>query len=202
MFESLFRAEILVGVISAVISAGGAFMSLVFFRRSQQRQMQNQEVELAQWKNQYLAEIRHWADECMEALSGAVHLCDLDPSKTMGPPLFDRRHLLMQAVSSLIDRGRWFFPNEQLSADRKDRRVFFRGYRDPILDPLVTAYEVLRRLDYLDRAGNTGLRADFVAAKQDFATRMQVVLDPSSRNADFERFVVMTEELRESEKKK
>ena len=199
MFEVLTRVDVLIGFMSAIIAAVGAATSVIYARRSAQRQSQLQELELANWKNQYLAEIRHWADACMHALSAGVHLCDLDPARTADPSMFERRHNLMVRLSALIDMGRWFFPNEELSADRAERRVFFRGYRDPLLDPLVAAYEYTRRLSYLEQTANTVLRDDFVTAKQDFTTKLQVILDPSSRNADFERFVTMKKELEEAQ---
>ena len=45
---------------------------------------------------------------------------------------------------------------------------------------------------------NIALRTEMVAIKRDFTDRMQVVLDPNARKADFERFITMTEELRDS----
>lgn len=200
MFEEL-RGEVIVGIITATVSAVGAYLSYHYFHRSSERERQNQELELAQWKNQYLAEIRLWADEGMNALSRGLHLCELDPVRTAEPGFFERRHTLMVDLSSIIDRGRWFFPNEEMSASARDRRIFFRGYRDPILDPLVAAYEFARHLNYVDPDQNKALRDDFLAAKQDFGSKMQIVLDPGSRNADFERFLTLTEALRATEEK-
>ncbi|MEM1160363.1 MAG: hypothetical protein AAGJ28_05475 [Pseudomonadota bacterium] len=199
LFESL---DGIIGFLSAIIAAVAAATSVLFARRSARRQSQLQEVELANWKNQYLAEIRHWADDCMHALSKGAHLCDLDPEKIQTPSLFERRHALMIDLSSLIDRGRWFFPNEHLSANRTERRIFFRGFRDPLLDPLVAAYDLTKRLNYLDQSDNLTLRDDFVGAKLDFGAKLQIILDPSSRNADFERFLTMKQELEDQQKKK
>ena len=175
----------------------GAYVSYIFAKRAATRQKQFQEVELANWTHQYLAEIRKWADEVVHAMSEAILLCDLDPKRTQEPNLFDRRHAMMGRLSALIDRGRWFFPNEHMKTNQMDRRIVFRGYRDPILDPVVHAHDAVKELNFNDQTQNIVPRKDLVRIKRDFTDRMQVVLDPNSRNADFERFVSMTEELRD-----
>ncbi|MEM7058957.1 MAG: hypothetical protein AAF557_15320 [Pseudomonadota bacterium] len=189
----------IIGLVTGTASIIGAYVSYVFARRAANRQRQFQEVELANWTHQYLSEIRTWADQVVHAMAEAVLLCDLDPKRTENPTLFDRRHAMMGRLSALVDRGRWFFPNEHMRTNQADRRIVFRGYRDPILDPVVHAHDAVKELNFNDQTQNVALRKEIVQIKRDFTDRMQVVLDPNSRNADFERFVTMTEELREGE---
>jgi hypothetical protein len=59
----------------------------------------------------YFEDFRRWADQLVEALTEAIHLCDLDPKQVVGESFFDRRHRLRIALSAMIDRGTWFFPN-------------------------------------------------------------------------------------------
>lgn len=188
----------IIGLVTGTASVIGAYVSFVFARRAANRQKQFQEVELANWTHQYLSEIRKWADQVVHAMSEAIMLCDLDPNRTENPSLFDRRHAMLGRLSALIDRGRWFFPNEHLETNRVDRRIVFRGYRDPILDPVVHAHDAVKDLNFNDQSQNLPLRKEMVAIKRDFTAKMQVVLDPNARNADFERFITMTEELRET----
>ena len=191
----------IIGLITTTASIIGAYVSYVFAKRAANRQRQFQEVELADWTHQYLAEIRTWADEVVEAMSAAVLLCDLDPERTENPTLFDRRHAMLAKLSAMVDRGRWFFPNEYMEADERLGRIAFRGYRDPILDPVVHAHDAVRELNFNDQSQNIALRQDMVRIKRDFTDRMQVVLDPNSRRSDFDRFITMTEELRGEEEK-
>ncbi len=190
----------IIGLVTGTASVIGAYVSYTFAKRAATRQKQFQEVELANWTHQYHAEIRAWADHVVDAMSTAVLLCDLDPAKCEDLSLFERRHAALVRLSALIDSGRWFFPNENLLGDRGQRRIVFRGYRDPILDPVATAYEHLKNLNYKDQTENRALRAQLVAVKREFTDKMQIVLDPNARNADFERFVTMTAELREEKK--
>lgn len=190
----------IIGLVTGTASIIGAYVSYVFARRSANRQRQFQEVELADWTHQYLSEIRKWADEVVHAMSEAILLCDLDPKRTEHPTLFDRRHAMMGRLSALVDRGRWFFPNEHMKTADYDKRIVFRGYRDPILDPVVHAHDSVKELNFNDQTQNVTLRKEMVEIKRNFTDRMQVVLDPNARNADFERFVNLTVELREEEK--
>ena len=59
--------KIIVPVVAAVISLGGAIASSVLALRGQRRQ--------------YFGELRKWGDEVCNTLSEAVHVCDLDPAK-------------------------------------------------------------------------------------------------------------------------
>ena len=66
---------------------------------------------------------------------------------------FDCRNELLGEVSSLIDRGRFLFPNEDVRYGL-DKGAANRGFRDPALDRVVSAYRVLQAVDYRDFGKN------------------------------------------------
>ena len=188
--------DIVVGIASAVISLGGACISLYFSRKSQLAQAQAHEVELASWKQQYLGELRSWADESCDILSDTVHLCDLDPRKVNQPGFFEQSLALRSKLSAICDRGRWFFPNEEAGDFGQHKPSAFRGFRDPILDPLISAYKRIGELSYQEQSKNQPVREALVDDQRDFVDKVQDVLDPWSRNSEFSRIVNLMAELR------
>lgn len=191
--------ETIAAICSAIISFASACGSLYFSVKSAKARSKSHEVELAGWKQQYISELRAWADEVCNKLSEAIHLCDLDPGKTIEPDFFNRRHALLINLSALTDRGRWLFPNYKTSIYGQHKEIAYRGFRDPILDAVVEAYRLVDRMSYTDQQNNVEIRDDLVQAKRNFVASVQVVLDPWGANADFKRFIERMAELRETD---
>ena len=88
-------------------------------------------------RQQYNAEVRIWAGECTDALSGAVYLAAYGPSD---------QNLLQQtisALSALLEQGRLFFPNNPLPPLRgHSTKPVHEGERPRILDWLVFALRI------------------------------------------------------------
>ena len=107
-------ATAVISGLSAAIALGAAVATVWFARRNLRRELLNQEINMMSAEIKYFEEFRKWADQVAEALTEAIHLCDLDPLKTTGEPFFERRHRLRITLSSMIDKGRWFFPNIEI----------------------------------------------------------------------------------------
>ena len=162
----------LISVVALAVSVAAAAGTIVINLRGQRRQ--------------YFSELRRWADEGCDELSEAVHLCDLDPT-TSAIDFVARRHALRVSISSLIDRGRWFFPNLREHEVGVDRDKAFRGFRPPVLDELVAAYKLVGRMDPASHAANGELREPLVAAKRRFSSEIQIYLDPRKSETKFTR---------------
>ncbi len=134
-----------------------------------------------QWR-QYFTELRKWADEACDALSEAVHACELDPTR-MGPnEFFNLRHKLRCSFSSLLDRGRWFFPNLHHEEINIEREEAFRGLRQPALSALAKAYRLVGQMSYTAPQPQT-LRGELVSEKRKFVSAVQDYLDPRNRRS-------------------
>src|SRR5215203_5773068 len=155
-----------IAVMSAVIALGAAAASAIINLRGQRRQ--------------YFAEMRKWADEVCGTLSAAVHACDLNPAHKDGN-FFSKRHELRIALSSLVDRGRWFFPNLHHTEVGIEKDEAFRGLRQPALDLLVKAYWLVGSMSYTDQYSNLALRDPLVELKRKFVSEVQNYLDPRNR---------------------
>jgi hypothetical protein len=172
------------GEIISGLGAGVAFCAMIvtlwFARR-------NLKLQIAATELQYFEDFQKWADQLADALTEAEHLCDLDPKQVAGESFFDRRHRLRIAISSMIDRGRWFLPNIVVDDHGADKELGYRGYRHELLDGPVDSYNCLQRLDCQDRESNQSIRNDLTRAKRKFVGQVQRILDPTSRRIFFDR---------------
>src|SRR5436305_2023981 len=125
---------------SALIALGAAITTVVFAAKNLNRERLNQQLSFISAEQKYFEDMRKWADQLSDALTEAIHLCELDPNRLQGESFFDRRHRLAITISSMIDRGRWFFPNAEIDEYGASKEAGYRGYRHEVLDGLVYAY--------------------------------------------------------------
>jgi len=170
----LSAVNIMIAVLSVLIGAIAGYLT--------HRGVTSQERSR---KQQYFSELRHWADEAVNMLSEAVHLCELDPTKCLEPSFYNRRHNLKAAFSSLIDRGRWFFPNLKSTDYGSWKAEAFSGFRHPVLDNLVYAYGAVRNMNYEDKEKNMFLKEPLVEVKKNFVSEIQRKLDPRKTQKEF-----------------
>jgi hypothetical protein len=174
-------AAILPGVAGAAVALFAALITLWFARRNWTREVINQRLNVLATELKYFEDFRKWANQLADALTEAIHLCDLESDRVTGESFFDRRHRLRIFVSAMIDRGRWFFPNIEVDDHGADKEVGYRGYRHGILDELVAAYKLLGQLDSAKKFNNRSVRDQLTICKRDFVGQVQLVLDPNNR---------------------
>ena len=128
------------GIASALI----AVVSFVLNLRLVARQEKRNAVNL---KMAHDSDIIRWSDEVILALARANEtLCEKGLSYNDND-FAVRRSDERALVSALIDRGRLFFPNRTDTDHGADKEAGFQGYRQPALQELVHAHDVI------DRAG-------------------------------------------------
>ncbi|MGJ5037874.1 MULTISPECIES: hypothetical protein [unclassified Bradyrhizobium] len=189
----LSRAETLqaLPVLSAVIALFAAVTSVWFSTRTLGLAYFKQKLDVMTTELNYFEDIREWGEEVVDALSEAVHLCDLDPKRLdpvsgfKGESFFERRHRLLVAISSMIDRGRWFFPNTRVEDHGMDKEPGYQGFRHEVLDGLVSAYKSLGRVDCQNKQNNQARRDELTGCKRHFVGRLQIILDPTRRSEVF-----------------
>jgi hypothetical protein len=174
----LNSGEIISGL-GAVVAFCAMIATLWFSRR-------NLKLQLVATELKYFEDFQKWADQLADALTEAEHLCDLDPKQVAGEPFFDRRHRLQITISSMVDRGRWFFPNIVTDDHGADKEPGYQGYRPKLLDGPVDAYNCLKKLDCQQRENNQSIRKDLTKAKREFVGQVQKILDPTSRRSFFD----------------
>jgi len=133
----------------------------------------------------YFGELRLWSSACLDCLSEAVHLCDLEPSATSEPNFFNRRHDVLVRLSSYIDQGRWFFPNAKATNTEIWSLENYKSFKQRPLDDLVYAYGAVKKMSYSSKQENSFLRAPLVEIKKDFTDSIQTLLDPKKAHKQF-----------------
>jgi hypothetical protein len=127
-----------------IASAAIAVVSFVLNLRLVARQEKRNAVNL---KMAHDSDIIRWADEVILALARANEtLCEKGLSYSDND-FSVRRSDERAHVSALIDRGRLFFPNRTDTNHGADKEAGFQGFRQPVLQELVHAHDVI------DRAG-------------------------------------------------
>jgi len=144
--------------------------------RRQEEAARRQEVGVAEW----MRALRDWASEAIDVLSEAVYASD--GMQELVPR--DTRRYIPQ-LSSLIDRGRFFLPNQFTENHGTDKPPAFRGFRHAALDPLVAAADVLEGKikdeelhDYVAHHRRDVLRW----LQMEFVSHIQQILDPEGHN--------------------
>ena len=169
-------------MISAFIAVISAFIAV----RNLRLTVKKFNMDSLKWQRDYFADLNKWADSCVDTLAESVHLCDVDPASL--PTFFQTRNSLMSRLSSLTDRGRFFFPNYENDYGT-NKPSAFQGYRHEVLDALVEAYRIVQTLSDTQHQGNTVSRPLLFDCQRTFTSRVQNVLDPRTRHAEYQRIV-------------
>ena len=176
-------------IVSASVAVIAAVTSIVFSLRASRTQSEALEIERLHWRTGYLANMRAWGDQVCDALSEAISLGVLDPQRTEKPSFFERRVTLYSKLSSLLDRGRWFFPNDESTEEGSGRPKGSRGIRAKVLDPIERAVRLVHKLDYFDGTNNKPVQEQIVEQKKLFVAELQEILDPINKGENFEAFL-------------
>lgn len=162
----------------AVASAVIAFASFLFNWRLVSRQERR---EAANLKLAHDSDIIRWSDEVIAVLADANEmLCEKGESY---PDAEFRIHrsATRARVSALIDRGRLFFPNLKSKVGHgADKEAGYQGHRQPVLDALVGAYDLLDKA-----ASQPGPDLESAAAlrvmRRQFVAEVFKAVDPERR---------------------
>ena len=169
-----------ISAVSAIISLSAAMVNARFSNRKDAR-------DLVEIRIKYFDGIRRWAEQGADLLSEAVHLCDLRADTVAGDTIPTRCHKLRVSLSACVDKGRWFFPNDETESYGVHKPVGARGFRAEVLDSLMVAYRVLGYFDVADSAEAARSREKLVSAQRQFARHVQVILDPGTQRMHFDR---------------
>ncbi len=122
----------------------------------------------------HLREIRAWAETCIVALSEAVALCYRDRTRPhAGPDFFNSREEVLVKLSTMIDVGRFFFPNEHAKTVGQHKEGAFRGLRLPAMDRLVEAFNIVKKLKCAEQGPERDVADVLVKKKRAFVTEVQ-----------------------------
>lgn len=160
---------------------GGAWTLVTFLVGFWQNRFKER-VESIKTIREYNKELREWANQVVDLMSQAGHLCDIDPQRDDN--YFEKRHQLLIQLSSYIDRGRFFLPNDGADQFGHHKPSAYKGFRSAALDHLVTCYRLTQKVNLLEQAPNKELREPLMEAKRRFVSSVQDKLDPRKLEND------------------
>ena len=173
--------EIVVAVLSAVIAVFGALVSRNETRKQRALQLENLRHNI---DTQSLA----WGNACIDTLNRAAMFARTRQHQANDQSFFQQRVNMLLAISSLVERGRLFFPNIDPASKGGEKEGAYRGSRPPILDALMYAYY---EVEALSRQG--GPTADNSAeyiedCRRLLVSELQAHLDPRRRDTVIDRY--------------
>jgi hypothetical protein len=168
-----------VAVVSAAISVLALLLNIVITSRQTKVS-----VEALKFNND--SQVMSWANRTVAAMSEAQHIC---ASPNVSALYMNERGIaLATSLSSLIDEGRWFFPNMGRRPTDPEKPGAYRGTRQPILDYVFSAYEAVHEMMRAEDAPRETLAAKIGEAKRHFVSEVQHAVDPRRRAWVMDRF--------------
>jgi len=168
--------DVVIAVSSACVAVVGAMLSMAETRRQR-------EIQLENLRHGVDAQSLSWGNACIDMLGRAAVFARTRQHQQNDASFLQQRVNLMLAVSSLVERGRLFFPNINLESKGAEKEGAYRGHRPPILDALMFAYYEIEALSRTEgpTAENSG---DFLDdCRRMLVSELQAHLDPRRRDA-------------------
>lgn len=182
--------EVLVAVLSAVVALFAALISRNETRKQQRLQLEGlrQSVD---------AQSLGWGNASIDILNKAAMFARTRQHQSNDASFFQQRVNMLLAISSLVERGRLFFPNINPESKGSEKDGAYRGSRPPILDALMLAYY---EVEALTRQGGPTAdnSADFIDdCRRLLVSELQAHLDPRRRDTIIDRYDLQRIEHRE-----
>lgn len=174
--------------IEVILAIGSAFVAVISALIARGETRRQRKLQTERLRQSIDAASLEWGNAAIDTLARAAMF-----ARTRGLQVNDGAFLankanLLVALSTLVDRGRMFFPN--LNPDNKgaEKEGAYRGHRPPILDALMWTFH---ELEALTREG--GPSSDDAAAFIDECRRLlvselQAYLDPRRKDEVVERY--------------
>ncbi len=173
--------EIFVALSSAAVAVFGAVISRNETRKQRAIQMENLRHGLD-------AQSLGWGNHCIDVLNRAAMFARTRQHQSNDASFFQQRVNLLLAISSLVERGRLFFPNIDPHHKGVEKEGAYRGSRPPILDALMYAYY---EVEALTRQGGPTAEnsADYIEdCRRLLVSELQAHFDPRRRDAIVDRY--------------
>ncbi len=185
-FENLFgwlqgHIEVVVAILSAIVAIFGALIS----RNETQKQ---RALQLENLRHSVDAQSLAWGNASIDVLNRAAMFARTRQHQSNDASFLQQRVNTMLAISSLVERGRLFFPNIDPHSKGGEKDGAYRGSRPPILDALMYAYY---EVEALTRQGGPTAdnSADYIDdCRRLLVSELQAHLDPRRRDTVVDRY--------------
>jgi hypothetical protein len=165
--------------LGAVTVAGAALAIAWYFGK-------RAEIALANW----LQELRSWASEAINVLAEARAATKREFNPTSETQL---QHVYR--LSALVDRGRFYLPNEPRDQDDSHKPFAYRGNRHAALDPLMGAIRVLDGTEHAEDPSE-----HLWELQREFVSEVYRILRPDHQNRTIARMIRSSQKSRANDK--
>lgn len=180
-------AEILFQLIGVILTIAGAVASVIYSQRARRDTQLQRDLELLGVEQEYYRDLRQWADRVIASMTEAIFIVMLDKTARKSEGYEARWSLCQRDLSALIEQGRLFLPNEERSTFGTEKLPAYRGFRSPILNPLVQSYRALDTVAPGWGEGSTSeVKEVLWKLRQEFVSHIQKLLDPRAQRAAFD----------------
>lgn len=165
------HADVIIAVISAVV----AIISALIARGETRRQRKLQTERLRQSID---AASLDWGNAAIDTLARAAMFARTRNLQANDGAFLANKASLLVAISTLVDRGRMFFPNLDPDKTGAEKEGAYRGHRPPVLDALMWTYH---ELEAMTREGGPSSEdsAQFIdECRRLLVSELQAHLDP------------------------
>lgn len=177
----MYHFEVVVTFLGALV----AFFSAYFARRETRRQQMIQTEALRINIDNASLE---WGNAAIDTMGRAAALASARHQFTEDAAFQSNKTNLMIALSSLIERGRMFFPNLEPESKGGEKVAAFKGERPPILDALMWAYHETSALQREGGPTGDNSAAFITDCRRLLVSELQGHLDPNRLNAIIGRY--------------
>jgi len=169
----------------AVLSAAVAVISALIARGETRRQRKLQTERLRQSID---AASLDWGNGAIDTLARAAMFARTRHLQTNDGAFLANKANLMVALSTLVDRGRMFFPN--LNPDKKgaEKEGAYRGHRPPVLDALMWTYHELEAMTREGGPSGEDSALFIDECRRLLVSELQSYLDPRRKDEVVERY--------------
>lgn len=167
--------DVMIAVLSAIVALIGAVLSRAETRRQRSIQLEN-------LRHGIDAQSLAWGNACIDTMNRAAMFARTRQHQQNDASFLQQRVNLMLGLSSLVERGRLFFPNIDPESKGAEKDGAYRGSRPPILDALMIAYYEIEALSRSEgpTADNSG---EFIEdCRRLLVSELQAHLDPRRRD--------------------
>jgi len=177
-WNSLSSAE-KIEAVAAISQTVAVFFSLMALALSLWVFSRQQRLNRWQLRLQREDHIIAWSRSCIILMAEVEeHLKFIGNGPLQSLP-YDKFVKIRAELSALIDEGRLYFPNIQNTPHGLDKQEAYKGYRQPILDHLVEAYDFIGKIQRKAGVRSTEQVASrFNSIRRAFVSETQLAVDP------------------------
>ena len=162
-------------VLGPIVSVCAAAISVYFSSKQTKFTRENFKIQRGN-------DIFKWGGDAIDLLSKAETLAfKLTRDEKEQNEFYEEKRDILSRLSGCIDKGRMYFPNMVENIHGADKDEGYRGYRQPILNFLMGAYECIKQYKINDKDTNHKIRPEITDYKRKVVSELQSSIDPRRR---------------------